>query len=114
MRISGTMNIPLVLCTDSYSLYAACSKQEASPGVDASMLYHVKALRALLDIGSLRSLSWIDNRDMVGDGLTKGKPSRDPMNSMVNSGTWKLQQPRETWCPRVRTHDINQHLAINL
>ena len=49
MRDKGTYIPEVHLCTENYGLYAATTKEDPSPGVDSSMLYHVKALRSLLD-----------------------------------------------------------------
>ena len=64
------------------------------------MIYHVKALRYYLDHGMLRSITWTDNRDMLADGLTKGKVKRDAINLALQTGSWIIQHPTETWAPR--------------
>ena len=46
------------------------------PPTEKSMLTHVQYLRELLDTKVLASLSWCDTRDMLADGLTKGKVDR--------------------------------------
>ena len=39
---------------------------------------------------------------MIADGLTKGKPARDGMNDVLNTGLWKLSQEPKTWKPTFR------------
>ena len=100
MRDKGTFGPRVHLCTDNYGLYSATTKEEPSPGVDASMVYHVQALRQLLDDKLLESITWIDNRDMLADGLTKGKVKRDAINIALQTGSWNIQHPAETWTSR--------------
>jgi len=97
IRDSADHFLDTVICTDSHGLYTATSKTEPSPGTDGSMVYHVKALRELLDNGNISTLCWIDNRDMIADGLTKGKPDRQQMNRVLTTGTWKLDQTPLHW-----------------
>ena len=100
MRDHGTFAPDVHLCTDNYGLFSATTKEDPSPGVDASMIYHVKALRYYLEHGMLRSITWTDNRDMLADGLTKGKVKRDAINLALQTGKWIIQHPTETWMPR--------------
>ena len=66
LRDTAGLFVDTILMVDSYGLFMATAKEEPSPGTDNSMLFHVKALRHLLDNSNL-----IDNRDMLADGLTK-------------------------------------------
>ena len=95
LRDTAGFFTPVHTLVDSYGLFSATTKQDPSPGTDSSMLYHVKALRYLIDAGMLDLLGWIDNRDMISDGLTKGKPCREDMNQVLNTGTWIRNHPAE-------------------
>ena len=97
LRNSASYTIPVTLVIDNYGLFSATSKVDPSPGSDASMIFHVKALRYLLDNHNIKNLTWADNRDMIADGLTKVKVSRDDTNIMMTTGQWLLQHPHETW-----------------
>jgi len=96
-RDNATHFLNITACVDNFGLYSAITKDEPSPGSDASMLYHVKATRELLDKRSLHTIAWIDNRDMLADGLTKGKPPRDAINTALSTCHWEPQQPYKTW-----------------
>jgi len=89
--------LSITCCTDNYGLYSAITKDEPSAGSDASMIFHVKACRSLLDNHNITNLTWTDNRDMIADGLTKGKPSREDINHAMQQATWIPQQPHKTW-----------------
>lgn len=97
LRDTGTHFLSTILLVDSFGLYTATTKEEPSPGTDSSMLFHVKALRHLLDNNNVSVLGWIDNRDMIGDGLTKGKPSREDMNAVLNTGKWTRLHAAQFW-----------------
>ena len=97
MRDNGTFIPEVHLCTDNYGLFTAVTKEDPSPGVDASMLFHVKALRNYLDTKHLRTITWTDNRDMLADGLTKGRVKRDAINEALLSGKWLLNHEHKTW-----------------
>ena len=102
MRDQGTYKPEVHLVTDNYGLFAAVTKEEPSPGVDASMLYHVKALRAYLDTKHLSSITWTDNRDMLADGLTKGGVKRDPINNALTTGKWTTTHKHVTWASKLQ------------
>ena len=55
---------------------------------DASMKLHALYLRQMLDLGMVKCIVWIDTRDMLADGLTKGKVSRHALNNTCNTGHW--------------------------
>ena len=109
IRDSAGHFLEVDLVIDSYGLFSATTKQDPAPGTDASMLYHVKALRYLLDKRNLRNLGWIDNRDMISDELTKGKPSREDMNAVLNSGRWVREHPAEFWSAKRPPQQQQQH-----
>ena len=89
--------IDVVIATDNQGLFNAITKEEPSPGSDGSMAFHVKAVRELLDRRNLSMLVWLDNRDMIADGLTKGKPSREDINEVLASGEWHPQHEYKVW-----------------
>jgi len=93
-----------VICTDNHGLFTAVSKTEPSPGTDGSMVFHVKALREYLDNKNIDTVCWIDNRDMIADGLTKCKPNRALMNDVLTSGSWTLHHEVQTWQSDAPTH----------
>ena len=51
------------------------------------MVYHVQALRQFLDDKLLESITWIDNSDILADGLTKGKVKCDAINTSLQPGS---------------------------
>ena len=64
------------LYVDATSVYAAVTATFAKTPAEKSLLCHVKFIRELLDRGLFQSMRWIDARDMIADGLTKGSVER--------------------------------------
>jgi len=95
----------IVVATDNQGLYNALTKEDPSPGSDGSMAFHVKALRELLDDHHISSIVWLDNRDMLADGLTKGKPSREDINSVLSTGTWRPEHEYKIWSSTVKRNN---------
>jgi len=97
IRDKAAYFLDIVICTDNQGLYNGLTKEDPTPGSDGSMVYHVKALRELLDQRHISSVAWLDNRDMVADGLTKGKPSRDDINQALSTGKWSPNHEFKIW-----------------
>ena len=60
------------------------------------MLCHIQYIRELLDKGIIQYLFWIDTRDMVADGLTKGAVDRNTLHALMD-GVQTLQHEYEQW-----------------
>ena len=89
---------PLSIGSEAKKISFEFSPTEDEPSAcpDSSMIFHVKDVRSLLDSGSIHPIAWIDKRDMLADGLTKGKPSGDDINHALQQATWIRQRPHKT------------------
>ncbi len=76
-------------CTDARSLFDALKSEDSRTPTEVSMLYDLAALRESLVTKRIHRLWWIDTRDMIADGLTKGVIAREPMIAFSNSGMWE-------------------------
>ena len=47
------------------------------------------------------AIVWLDTRDMMSDGLTKGAVSRDALMKILD-GVYRLEHEPKAWKPRVR------------
>ena len=56
---------------------------------ECSLLSSIQSIREPTDEGRLRKLYWIDTRDMLPDGLTKGSIDREALLSVVSTNNWK-------------------------
>ena len=75
--------------TDSYSIWSYLRSDHLKYPSEKGTFYHLAFLKELLDTGVLNKYSWCDTRDMVVDGLTKGKLDRAALQHLM-SGTWSL------------------------
>ncbi len=84
------MEIELV--TDAMSVFAATTANHVKMPAEKSLLSHIQFLRELCDKYIVTCLTWCDTRDMVADGLTKGKCERDSVaTAMAGSFTMKMK-----------------------
>ena len=58
---------------------------------------HVRAYREMLDNKAIKAIGWVDNRDMIAGPLTKGKPQRNVINSVLNAGVYEIKHPVKLW-----------------
>ena len=92
---TGKLTIPIHACTDCKSVFTALKSQDTHIPTEASLILIALQMKQLLVSGILQSLFWIDTRDMVSDGLTKGLVSRKALMVLASTGRWKLEHPSE-------------------
>ena len=98
LKESGGFPTPVMLFLDAKSVCDAVQSDNDN-SADKSMIFHVKALRHQFQTRQLTSLTWLDIRDMLADGLTKGKIDRQALMKALNTGVWIVLYPSETWKP---------------
>ena len=96
LREFGGWDVKLALYVDAMSVYAAVTATFIKIPAEKSLLSHIQYLRELLDTKVLEALAWIDTRDMVADGLTKGSVEREALHECM-SGRWKLNHESKVW-----------------
>ena len=91
LREDGGWAVQMILAVDAMSVFAAATatqiKIPALP-LEKSQLSHVQYLRELLDRNVLDSMWWLDTRDMIADGLTKGAVDREALHQLMDG--WEL------------------------
>ena len=80
LRDNGGYSVPMCLQIDALSVYAAITATYIKHPAEKGLLSHVQFIRELLDTKVLISLLWIDTRDMLSDGLTKGSIDREDLH----------------------------------
>jgi hypothetical protein len=70
-RDNGGYSIPMIICIDAMSVFAAVTASFINIPADSGMLSHEQYLRELLDSRVLTAIWWTDTRDMVADGATE-------------------------------------------
>ena len=98
LKESGGFATPVMLFLDAKSVCDAIESDNDN-SADKSMIFHVKALRHMFMTGQIASSTWLDTRDMLADGLTKGKIDRHALMKALNTGKWIVEHPSETWKP---------------
>ena len=78
-RLQGKFAMPLHIFTDSYSIFSYLKAAHLKFPAEKSTYIHLAFIKECLDVGALCSLTWIDTRDMVVDGMTKGLAGRAPL-----------------------------------
>ena len=68
----------------------------------------IQYIRELLDTKVLEALVWLDTRDMVADGLTKGSVDHDALHACMN-GIWLLLHSAQPWSMS-KKHSPRHHL----
>ena len=106
---------PVGLYVDAKSVYAAVSATFVKTPAEKSLLTHVQFLREALERGMISVLLWIDTRDMISDGLTKGSVGRELLHLCMD-GTMNLQHESDLWKPRITqsVHDQFEHSSLFL
>ena len=83
--------LPLQVCTDGMSLLTALENVVAKIPTEASALHHVQWLQELTRTRVLGAAFWVDTRDMIADGMTKGTVPRNIIRAAQETGQWQLQ-----------------------
>ena len=89
----GPLHVPVELCTDCRSLFDMIVVGEAGKDpAEATLTFPVDVLRQDSRVPRmLRAMYWIDTRDCLADGLTKGTVARAAIISLLSESRWTLQ-----------------------
>ena len=96
LRETGGWNVKLSLYVDAMSVYAAVTATFIKIPAEKPLLSHILYIRELLDTKVLEAPVWLDTRDIVADGLTKGSVDRDALHACMN-GFWLLLHSAQSW-----------------
>ena len=99
LRETGGFAIPMVLYLDAMSVYAAVTAVFIKIPADSSVLCYLQYLRELLDNEVLFALAWVDTRDMLADGMTKGAIDRQDIHDCM-SGQLRDTHEMKIWRPK--------------
>ena len=92
---------PFVLYLDALSVYASITATFIKTPADNSALCHLQYIREMLDRHILTALCWVDTRDMIADGLTKGTVDRAAIHECM-AGTASVSQAMKLWHPKMK------------
>ena len=100
LRETGGMSVPMVLYIDAMSVFAAITALQIKVPADSSVLCYLQYLRELMEHRVLHALVWVDTRDMLADGMTKGAVERKDIHAVMN-GDVKNSHQMKLWKPKV-------------
>lgn len=73
--------VPIVVCTDSLSLYECLVKLGTTK--EKRLMIDIMALREAYERGDLSDIRWIDGRDNLADAMTKASPN-EALSSLID------------------------------
>jgi hypothetical protein len=97
----GLPAIPLVICTDSYSLYECLVKLGTTK--EKRLMIDIMALRQSYERREITEIRWINGDDNPADAFTKASPNR-ALERFINSN--QLTVRVEGWVQRPTRSDI--------
>ena len=68
----GKLYPPIEFCVDAKAVFDAISAPDACEFAESSLKLHLISVRDRMTHGLIRRFYWVDTRDMLADGLTKG------------------------------------------
>jgi hypothetical protein len=98
-REHGGWAIPAALYLDALSVYTAVTATFVKTPADNGVLVHCLYIRELLDHNVLTAIVWLDTRDMVADGLTKGAVDRIAIHDLMD-GKIDVRHECKLWRPK--------------
>ena len=87
---TGSVPMKIEAITDSYSTFSYLAVAHLKLPAEKGTYYHLAYLREELTTSRVRSVNWIDTRDMITDGLAKGSVDRTMLASIM-SGSFELK-----------------------
>ena len=87
--------MPLHMYTHWYSILSYLKAQHLKFPAEKGTCFHLAYLRELLVNGVIKQYIWCDTRDMVADGITKGRLDRTALVNLTR-GSWRLQHASES------------------
>ena len=96
----GKLYPPLELCVDARAVYDALDASDACEPAECSLKLHLISVRDRMSHGLIRRLHWVDTRDMLADGLTKGGIDRALLHSVSNDCKYEAKHESHS-CTKV-------------
>ena len=96
----GQLYPPVDLCVDAKAVFDAISASDICDPAESSLKLHLISVRDRMSQGILRFLYWVDTRDMLADGLTKGGIDRALLDAICEHCKYecKHEPQRHTKC----------------
>ena len=102
-EFAGKLPMPVDLYIDCYSILDSLKQEQVRTPAESTLILVLLSLKESLCSGMLRTLIWLDTRDQLADGLTKGAISRKALCEAFVTGKWKLAYKFEAFRELVRS-----------
>ena len=108
MRRLGLPQVPIIVCTDSLSLYECLVKLGTTK--EKRLMIDIIALREAYERGKLNEIRWIDGRDNPADSMTKAS-SNQALQALIDTNELELRV--QGWVHRsISTSCINSDARL--
>ena len=96
MLENGQLYPPLDVSVDARAVYDAVSATDTCEPAGSSLKLHLLSVRNRMESGIIRRLHWVDTRDMLADGLTKGGIDKQLLHQVRNNCRFKVVHEAHT------------------
>ena len=79
------------LSVDARAVYDAVAATDTCEPAESSLKLHLLSVRNRMETRVIRKLHWVDTRDMLADGLTKGGIDRELLHNVSNDCRFSLK-----------------------
>ena len=90
MEETGNLIFDIEACIDAKSIYDSLTPSDTKNPTEGSLIFVLLQVKEMLRSGTLRTLWWVDTRDMLADALNKGCVSREALLVACLAGSWVL------------------------
>ncbi|CAJ1381673.1 unnamed protein product [Effrenium voratum] len=108
----GKITEGLDVAIDADAVFRALAAKEVKTPTDAIMLIHALKFKEWLKTGQVKSLMWIDTRDMLADALNKGSIDRAALRTAAEEGIWKIEHAFKTHQENIKQAEICTAVTI--
>ena len=91
MLEAGMLYPPLDLSVDARAVYDAVAATDTCEPAESSLKLHLLSVRNRMETRVIRKFHWVDARDMLADGLTKGGIDRELLHNVSNNCHFKCK-----------------------
>lgn len=99
-QLHGRHPMAVWACIDAKAVFDSIVGEPVKTPADAHLLVHALKVREWLDDGNLGKLWWVDTRDMVTDGMTKGVVNRSALLLLAEGHRWTFTGQAPVQWPR--------------
>lgn len=106
----GIPDVPIVICTDSFSLYECLVKLGTTK--EKRLMIDIMAIRQSYERRELQEIRWIRGTDNPADAMTKAAPNK-VLQSLVEKNEMRIHVEGWVERPDMEETDINMEKEMN-